>query len=234
MSVHGTFFKGTNILTISGTIYNCKNLCEIAKHFWLTFWFSNYHIDGHELAYALEKYWGIENEDDHHDDAEGMVHIVMCACDEDFSGGISHDELNSDVCMAITQYEVPEEDFAHCDANGDGEITLDEALAALEKYHHDEPMRRALTAFDRENFFSDNVHVEAVVRVLGCVCDHDGSWTLDFEEVSGDDCHEVQKFIFDGHTCDQDCFDATDANGDGQVDGHELAGALEALIPAAG
>ena len=78
------------------------------------------------------------------------------------------------------------------------------------------------------------VHVEAVVRVLGCVCDHDGSWTLDFEEVSGYDCQEVQKFISDGHTRDQECFDATDANGDGQVDGHELAGALEALIPAAG
>ena len=85
-----------------------------------------------------------------------MIHLVMCACDEDFSGGISHEELNTDVCMAITQYEVPEADFAHCDTNGDGEITLDEALAALEKYHHDEPMRRALTAFNRENFFSDN------------------------------------------------------------------------------
>merc|ERR1711881_132221 len=83
------------------------------------------------------------------DEAKAMVHIIMCACDDDFSGGIGHDELNSDVCMAITQYEVPEEDFAHCDTNGDGEITLDEALAALEKYHHDEPMRRALTAFDR-------------------------------------------------------------------------------------
>ena len=48
----------------------------------------------------------------------------MCACDDDGSGGISHEELNSDVCMAITQYEVPEEDFAHCDANGVGEIDL--------------------------------------------------------------------------------------------------------------
>ena len=88
-------------------------------------------------------------------EAEGMVHLVMCACDEDFSGGISHDELNSDVCMAITQYEVPEEDFAHCDANGDGEITLDEALAALEKYQSVETMRSP-SAFNRDNFFSDD------------------------------------------------------------------------------
>jgi len=193
------------------------------------------HIDGHELAYALEKYWGIENEynDDHHDDeAEAMVHIVMCACDDDFSGAISHDELNSDVCLAITQYEVPQEDFAQCDTNGDGEIDLAEAFAALEKYQN-ASMRRALTAFNRDNFFSNDAHVEAVVRVVGCVCDHDGSWTLDFDEVSGNDCQDLQYFIFGG-TCDQDCFDATDANGDGFVDGHELAASLEGMDTAAG
>ena len=76
-------------------------------------------------------------------------------------------------------------------------------------------------------------HVEAVVRVVGCVCDHDGSWTLDFDEVSGNDCQELQYFIFGG-TCDQDCFDATDANGDGFVDGHELAASLEGMDTAAG
>ena len=84
-----------------------------------------------------------------------MVHIVMCACDDDFSGAISHDELNSDVCLAITQYEVPQEDFAQCDTNGDGEIDLAEAFAALEKYQN-ESMRRALTAFNRDNFFSND------------------------------------------------------------------------------
>ena len=76
-------------------------------------------------------------------------------------------------------------------------------------------------------------HVEAVVRVVGCVCDHDGSWTLDFDEVSGNDCQDLQYFIFGG-TCDQDCFDATDANGDGFVDGHELAASLEGMDTAAG
>merc|ERR1712223_206901 len=106
-----------------------------------------------------------------------MVHIIMCACDDDFSGGIGHDELNSDVCMAITQYEVSQEDFGHCDTNDDGEIDLDEALAAIEKYQN-ELTGRALTAFNRDNFFSNDAHVEAVVRVMGCVCDQDGSWTL--------------------------------------------------------
>ena len=79
----------------------------------------------------------------------------MCACDDDFSGAISHDELNSDVCLAITQYEVPQEDFAQCDTNGDGEIDLAEAFAALEKYQN-ASMRRALTAFNRDNFFSND------------------------------------------------------------------------------
>ena len=84
-----------------------------------------------------------------------MVHIIMCACDDDFSGGIGHDELNSDVCMAITQYEVSQEDFGHCDTNDDGEIDLDEALAAIEKYQN-ESAGRALTAFNRDNFFSND------------------------------------------------------------------------------
>ena len=86
-----------------------------------------------------------------------MLHVVMCACDDDFSGGISHEELTSDVCMAIIQFEVPKEAFDHCDTNGDGEIDLNEALAALEK-HKNEPAGRALglTAFNRDNFFSDN------------------------------------------------------------------------------
>ena len=84
-----------------------------------------------------------------------MVHIIMCACDDDFSGGIGHDELNSDVCMAITQYEVSQEDFGHCDTNDDGEIDLDEALAAIEKYQN-ESTGRALTAFNRDNFFSND------------------------------------------------------------------------------
>merc|ERR1712109_245723 len=166
------------------------------------------------------------------DEAKAMVHIIMCACDDDFSGGIGHDELNSDVCLAITQYEVSQEDFGQCDTNDDGEIDLDEALAAIEKYQN-ESAGRALTAFNRDNFFSNDAHVEAVVRVVGCVCDHDGSWTLDFDEVSGNDCQDLQYFIFGG-TCDQDCFDATDANGDGFVDGHELAASLEGMDTAAG
>merc|ERR1739848_957663 len=157
------------------------------------------------------------------DEAKAMVHIIMCACDDDFSGGIGHDELNSDVCLAITQYEVSQEDFGQCDTNDDGEIDLDEALAAIEKYQN-ESAGRALTAFNRDNFFSNDAHVEAVVRVMGCVCDQDGSWTLDMDEISSPDCQDLQNFIF-GDTCDEECFHSID--GDGHIDGHELAYALE-------
>merc|ERR1711974_584377 len=79
--------------------------------------------------------------------------------------------------MGITQYEVSQEDFGHCDTNDDGEIDLDEALAAIEKYQN-ESTGRALTAFNRDNFFSNDAHVEAVVRVMGCVCDQDGSFWI--------------------------------------------------------
>ena len=59
---------------------------------------------------------------------------------------------------------------------------------------------------------------------MGCVCDHDGSWTLDMDELNGEDCQAVQTFIF-GDTCDEECFHSID--GDGHIDGHELAYALE-------
>ena len=74
------------------------------------------------------------------------------------------------------------------------------------------------------NSFLLLAHVEAVVRVMGCVCDQDGSWTLDMDEISSPDCQDLQNFIF-GDTCDEECFHSID--GDGHIDGHELAYALE-------
>jgi len=75
--------------------------------------------------------------------------------------------------------------------------------------------------------------VEAVVRVGACVCDHDGNWTLDFDEFSGNDCQTLQYFIIKG-TCDKDCFNGMDTNGDGFVDGHEFAAFLEGMDLAVG
>ena len=88
-------------------------------------------------------------------ETKGMAHIVMCACDDDSSGAISHEEFNSDVCQAIVHFEVSHEDFDNCDTNGDGEVDLDEALAAIEA-DENEPMSRALRVFNRDNFFSND------------------------------------------------------------------------------
>ena len=84
-------------------------------------------------------------------DLHGLLHIVFCACDEDMSGGLSHEEMNSGVCKAITQYEAPQEDFDAADTNGDGEISLDEAIAWANEYAPETRM-----AYNRENYFSDD------------------------------------------------------------------------------
>ena len=76
------------------------------------------------------------------------------------------------------------------------------------------------------SLFSD--HVEAAVRVLGCVCDSNESWTLDMEEINSPNCQAIQEFMF-GQNCDQACFDYVDTNQDGELQGEEVAIALEAM-----
>merc|ERR1711953_576782 len=127
---------------------------------------------------------------------EAITHIIMCACDDDGSGAISHEEATSDVCFAIHQEEVPEDDF-------------DEAMA----WAGDNAPETRIAEL-RENFFSNNAHVEAAVRVLGCVCDSNESWTLDMEEINSPNCQAIQEFMF-GQNCDQACFDYVDTNQDG-------------------
>ena len=61
---------------------------------------------------------------------------------------------------------------------------------------------------------------------MGCVCDSDGSWTLDMQELSSPDCQDAQMFIFGG-TADQNIFDHIDSNQDGEIEGKELAAAIE-------
>ena len=84
-------------------------------------------------------------------DVEAITHIIMCACDDDGSGAISHEEATSDVCFAIHQEEVPEEDFDAADTNGDGEIDFDEAMA----WAGDNAPETRIAEL-RENFFSNN------------------------------------------------------------------------------
>ena len=84
-----------------------------------------------------------------------VVQIVICACDDDSNGAISLEELNSDICQTFVHHEVSQEDFDHSDTNGDGEVDFDEALIAIEG-HENESMTRALTALNRDNFFSND------------------------------------------------------------------------------
>ena len=61
---------------------------------------------------------------------------------------------------------------------------------------------------------------------MGCVCDTDASLSLDMQELSSPDCQDAQMFIFGG-TADQNIFDHIDSNQDGEIDGKELATAIE-------
>ena len=59
--------------------------------------------------------------------------------------------MTSGVCLAIVQYEAPKEDFDGADTDGDGEISMDEAIAWANEYAPETRM-----AYNRENFFSDD------------------------------------------------------------------------------
>merc|ERR1711862_8288 len=159
------------------------------------------------------------------DDIRNVLHMVFCACDEgDMDGSITLDELTSPVCSAIHlhmfDYEVNEDDFNACDLNGDGKLEVDEVMEAI---MNEASSMRSWQLRD----FSENTHVEAAVRVLGCSCDYDGSMSLSWEEISDDMCQAVQAWIFDGHTMCEEGFSMVDFNGNGEIEGEEAAAALE-------
>merc|ERR1712020_339077 len=149
--------------------------------------------------------------------------VVFCACDEDGNGSLSHEELTTVVCKVIIQHEVGEEDFALVDADGDGELTKQEVI---DFFSGQKPQKGRVSSRKLPRDFSDDDHVEAMVRVLGCSCDNNGNQALDFEEFNSEVCIDLQNFLFGDHL-DQDTFDAIDADGNGEVDGHEAAAAIE-------
>merc|ERR1712018_700504 len=71
--------------------------------------------------------------------------------------------------------------------------------------------------------------IDDAVRVIGCVCDTDGSWSLSFDEVASGACLEVQNWIF-GDSLDQAAFDTIDTNNDGEISGEEAGIAIEAYF----
>lgn len=71
--------------------------------------------------------------------------------------------------------------------------------------------------------------VEAGVRVFGCSCDTDGSWTVDWQEATNDVCVAVQELVA-GEALDETHFEMADSNNDGELDGQEVAAAIEWLM----
>merc|ERR1711902_379665 len=107
---------------------------------------------------------GLSKSTSRNDDMETFLNIVFCACDENQNGSLDHGELNTEVCQVITQHEISSGTFDDVDSNDDGEVTKEEVI--------DYAMS----------------HIDAAVRVIGCVCDTDGSWSLSFDEVASGAC----------------------------------------------
>merc|ERR1711935_1236335 len=135
----------------------------------------------------------------------------------------------SEVCGVVNDhlfgYQPNQEDFEELDGDNDGQLSTDEVFGALSEMLS--PSERKFSL----KMFSNNVFVEAGVRVLGCACDNDGSMSLSWEEVSTEECMFVQNWVF-GENLDEETFNEIDANGDGNMDGDEFAEALEDFFEA--
>merc|ERR1719350_468324 len=159
------------------------------------------------------------------EDVEAILDMVFCACDEgNHDGVLSLDEFTSEVCEVVNDhlfdYQVNEEDFEELDSNGDGQLSTDEVFDAFNAMFNPSSRSNSL------KLFSNNEYIEAGVRVLGCACDSDESMSLSWEELSTEECVFVQDWVFEEHL-DENAFDMVDANGDGFLQGCEVAVALE-------
>merc|ERR1711860_61806 len=171
-------------------------------------------IDGDEAAAAMEM-----AEDDYpegsgedyditEDDVRDIINLVFCACDQgDHDGDLTLDEWMGPVCENVNDhlfgYQVTEEDFNNADANGDGVCTADEV--------HDFATSKAeMRSLNREFYFSNDVSVEAQVRLIGCACDNDEDYMLSLEEVNEEHCVLLQNWLF-GNNLDEEAFEFVDA-----------------------
>merc|ERR1712223_355614 len=197
-------------------------------------------VDGEEFADALEDFFevasseedseeGSESEEDlTEENIQDMLNMVFCSCNEgEYDGLLSLDEFTGEVCGVILDhlfgYHANQDDFEELDGNKDGQLSMDEVFDALSEMLT--PSRRMISS----RMSSNNVHVEAAIKVLGCACDNDGSMSLSWEEVSTKHCGFVQNLIF-GQNLDEDKFNEIDADGSGNLEGCEVSTTLEAYM----
>merc|ERR1712156_924712 len=162
------------------------------------------------------------------ENVQDVLNMVFCACDEgEYDGMLSLDEFTSEVCGVVNDhlfgYQVNQNDFEELDGNKDGQLSTDEVIGALSEMLT--PSRRKISS----RMSSNNVYVEAAIKVLGCACDNDESMSLSWDEVSTEHCEFVQNLIF-GKNLDEDKFNEIDADGSGNLEGCEVSTALEAFI----
>merc|ERR1719189_3439354 len=180
------------------------------------------------LAGSLAKHIPSQRHDFTEENVQDVLNMVFCACDEgEHDGSLSLDEFTSEVCEVVNDhlfgYQPNQEDFEELDGDNDGQLSTDEVFGALSEMLS--PSTRKLSM----KMFSNNVYIEAGIRVLGCACDNDGSMSLSWEEVSSDHCEFVQNWVF-GENLDEGTFNEIDADGSGNLEGCEISLALEEYL----
>merc|ERR1719189_3574076 len=142
------------------------------------------------LAGSLAKHIPSQRHDFTEENVQDVLNMVFCACDDgEDDGSLSLDEFTSEVCGVVNDhlfgYQPNQDDFEELDGDNDGQLSTDEVFDALNEMIN--PGSRKIFS----KMFSNNVYIEAGIRVLGCACDNDGSMSLSWEEVSSDHCEFV-------------------------------------------
>merc|ERR1719189_2187851 len=124
------------------------------------------------LAGSLAKHIPSQRHDFTEENVQDVLNMVFCACDEgEHDGSLSLDEFTSEVCEVVNDhlfgYQPNQEDFEELDGDNDGQLSTDEVFGALSEMLS--PSTRKLSM----KMFSNNVYIEAAIRVLGCACDND-------------------------------------------------------------
>merc|ERR1712066_183928 len=182
----------------------------------------------------------VRNDDNDHEFTEqelkDIINLVFCACDNDGDFQLTLDEYLGPICEAVGFYmfehENHENDFTSGDANGDGILTVDEAFNGATNDIPTHRISAALRSAASRDFQTD-VAVEAGVRVLGCACDTDGSFTVSFDEANAETCVAVQEWMtadHDGQDFLGPYFDNIDQNGDGEIDHQEATDSFHFTI----